>query len=343
MTIVDRATCLRKETMINVTILALDHSVLSSVMIVYDVFRMAEFTRPEGASPLFHVTIATETGRSIDRFNVVSITPHTSIANAGKPDVILVPSGGYSLKGLRGYSKNLTDWLRSMYEQKTEIAGMCTGVFLLAESGILSGKKATTHWAYADEFRKRFPDVLLTPDDILTRDSGIFCSGGGSAGLDLLLYLIEAYHGPSCARRCGAMMVMDRGREAQTPYREARPDKSHNDESILKAQIFMETHYGGNLLLNDVAAHVGMSLRNFKRRFKNATGDAPLIYLQRLRMEKAKQILESRMPRIEELAVSVGYEDLGFFRKLFTRYTGVSPSDYRKRFRSRLQDNEQIA
>lgn len=338
MIIGDRAILNEKELMINVTILALDQSVPSGVLIAYDLFRMAEFTQQKGAPPLFQVSIVTENGQCIDRFGVISIKPHSSIAQATKPDVILIPSGGYSIKGLTGYSKHLTQWLRSMHDRGTDIAGMCTGVFLLAESGILSGKKATTHWAYADFFRMRFPDVILSADDMITRDNHVFCSGGGSAGLDLMLYLIEKYHGPSCAKRCAAMMVLDRGRDVQTPYREALLEKNHADEPILKAQLFMEQNLGGNLLLNDVASHVGMSLRNFKRRFKNATGDSPLMYLQRLRMEKAKHILERRKPRIEDLASSVGYEDLGFFRKLFTRYTGVSPSDYRKRFRNSLQD-----
>lgn len=326
-------------TMKHVTILALEKSVSSGVLIAYDLFRMAELTRPKQTEPLFQVRLVTENGQKISPNGVVTITPHSSIADAGRPDLILVPSGGFSLKGLSGYSRNLTAWLRSMYDQGVDIAGMCTGAFLLAESGILSGKTATTHWAYADLFRERFPDVILTSEAIITRDGHVYCSGGGSAGLDLMLYLIEKYHGPDCARRCAAMMVLDRGRDAQTPYKEAPFEKSHADELILKAQIYMENRLSDNLLLSDVASHAGMSLRNFKRRFKNATGESPLIYLQRLRMEKAKHILESRNPRIEDLATTVGYEDIGFFRKLFTRYTGVSPSDYRKRFRNRYQED----
>lgn len=326
--------------MVHVVILALEHAVPSGVLMAHDLFRMAEFTREPGAGPLFSVRIVTENGRAVKRSPVVEIKAQGSISHVNQADVVLIPSGGYSLKGLSSFSPKLIRWIRSMHDKGTDLAGGCTGVFLLAEAGLLSGKKATTHWAFADLFRMRFPDVNLVDEEILTHDGGVYCSGGGTAGMDLLLYLIEKYQGPECAKRCSALMLLDRGRDAQTPYKEALFDKGHTDMPILKAQTFMEQNIGSNLLLSDVADHVGMSLRNFKRRFKIATGDSPLMYLQRLRMEKAKRILENRRTRIEDLAARVGYEDLGFFRKLFVRYTGVSPSDYGKRFRSRYDRRE---
>jgi transcriptional regulator GlxA family with amidase domain len=322
--------------MVRVMILALEHSFPAGILVMHDLFRMADLSREKGSRPLFDLTLVSETGRSIASSDWCCLRPQASVDTAGPADLLVVPSGGYRRPGLDGYSRALTDFVSGRYRQGTDVAGICTGVFLLAAAGILSGKRATTHWAYEDLFRQRFPDVNLHPESIITQDDRVFCSGGGSAGVDLGLYLIEKYHGPEPARRCAAMMLLDRGREAQTPYRETPTPKRHADAAVLKAQAFIEQHMAGDVLMDQVAAHVNMSLRNFKRRFKLATGESPLAYLQRLRMETARRVLERDDTRIEDLALSVGYEDLGFFRKLFIRHTGLSPSDYRQRFRSRV-------
>ncbi|GAB6097229.1 hypothetical protein JCM14469_34830 [Desulfatiferula olefinivorans] len=322
--------------MVRVIILALSHSFPAGILVMHDLFRMADLSRKRGGDPLFDLTLVSETGQDLDASSWCRLRPQASVTTAGPADLIVVPSGGYLTDKLTHYSGALTDFVMDRYRNGANVAGICTGVFLLAASGILSGKRATTHWAYESLFRRRFPDVNLTPQSLMTHDGRVFCSGGGSAGVDLGLYLIEKYHGPEPARRCAAMMLLDRGREAQTPYRDLPRPKRHTDAAVLKAQAFIERHLSGTILMDEVAAHVNMSLRNFKRRFKLATGESPLSYLQRLRMETARRVLERDDTRIEDLALSVGYEDLGFFRKLFIRHTGVSPSDYRQRFRSRI-------
>lgn len=324
--------------MVHAVILALEHSFPSGILLVHDLLRMAEFARAKEDPPLFDVKIVSEHGKTLTYSGFCDIRPQRPVAEVGRVDLVIVPSGGYRVNALGGYSEGLTQWVGNQYRKGADMAGICTGVFLLAESGILSGKKATTHWAYEDLFRTNYPDVDLRTDELITEDDRVFCSGGGSAGVDLSLYMIEKYYGPEPARRCAAMMLLDRGRHAQTPYRDTPLRKKHSDEEILKAQAFIEHHISGGFVMDDVASHVGMSLRNFKRRFKIATGESPLVYLQRLRMEQAKHVLERDDTRIEDLAVRVGYDDLGFFRKLFMRYTGVSPSDYRQRFRSRFDD-----
>lgn len=324
--------------MIRATVLALEQSVSSGVMMIYDLLKMAGTRTTEDVGgrwiPLFDVCIASGDGRPIRYSECLEIKPHAAVADIDRTDLVVVPSGGYRPAGLRGYPPELARWLKRMSADGADISGICTGVFLLAESGLLAGKKATTHWAYTDLFRSWHPDVRLFPEKIMTHDTGVSCSGGGSAGIDLMLYQIEKYGGGEAARYCSRMMLLDRGRTGQNPYAEGRFKMNHSDREILKAQRFIEENIGGAVMLEAVARHAGMSLRNFKRRFKAATGETPLVYIQKLRMETARKVLERDDVRIEVLAGMVGYEDMGFFRKLFSRYTGLSPSDYRQKFKS---------
>ena len=324
--------------MIHVTILALEQSIPSGILVIHDLLKMASIGNgkpgEKNRTPLFDVTIASADGKTLRYSEFLEIKPHMAVTEIRKTDLVIVPSGGYRINGLQGFPRVLTEWLRAQWVQGTDIAGICTGVFLLGEAGILAGKQTTTHWAYADLFRTRYPDTMLMPDRIITQDSGIFCSGGGSAGVDLTLFLIEKFAGPEPARRCMRMFLLERGRDDQSPYVDRQFKKNHPDAEILKAQVFIERKIAENIVMDDVAAHVGMSLRNFKRRFKSATGDPPLVYLQKLRMESARHVLERDDTRIDVVAAMVGYEDMGFFRKLFSRYTGLSPSDYRQKFRN---------
>lgn len=321
-----------------VAILVLEHSSPAGALVVWDMFSMAGAARlPEGENISgmgCQADIVSIDGKPITYSNFMEIKPHASIDDTGTVDMIVVPSGGYRVNRLSKYPENLKGWISANHMKGVPVAGICTGVFLLAESGILDGKMATTHWAFSDVFRKQFPKVLFSPEKMITKDQGVFCSGGGSAGVDLTLFLIETYMGEQQARRLSKMLLLERGRSDQSPYMESRFNKNHQDGYILKAQQYIENKIADNLAMDHVADHVGMSLRNFKRRFKAATGEAPLAYLQKLRMEKAKIILEHDDISINVLAEKVGYEDLGFFRKLFARHTGVSPRDYRKRFRN---------
>jgi transcriptional regulator GlxA family with amidase domain len=316
-----------------IAILALEQSTPSGVLVVWDMFNMAgRQGGPSGKSS--ETAIVTLDGKPLVYSEFMEIRPHAAIDGISDADLIVVPSGGYRLSRISGFPEKMKHWISSHHARGSVVAGICTGVFLLAESGILEGKRATTHWAFADVFRKQHPGVDFTPEKLITRDGNIYCSGGGSAGVDLTLHLVETYFGAERARFLSRMFLLERGREGQNPYMDSRFTKSHNDRDILKAQGFMEKRISESILLDDVADHTGMSLRNFKRRFKAATGETPLVYLQKLRMEKAKLILENDDVSIDSLAEKVGYDDIGFFRKLFSRHTGVSPRDYRRRFRN---------
>ncbi len=321
-----------------ISILILEQSLPSGIVSFGDVFKMAGamWDKFKGftVKPLFDVEIVSIDGKPVQYSRYLSIKPDKSISEVENTDLIMVPSSGYDIDSLGSYPRKMTDWLGYHNDKKTQIAGGCTGVFLLAESGILNGKIATTHWGYADMFREKYPEIRINPDKMMTQDDNIFCSGGGSAGIDLCLYLIEKYCGQKVANRCAKILLLERGRDIQPFFGNFYSQKNHQDLEILKAQNWIETYASRPFLVDDVASHVGMSLRNFKRRFKNATGESPLVYMQKLRIEAAKNMLEKKSTGIEEIANQVGYDDIGFFRKLFARYVGVSPSLYRQKFNS---------
>jgi len=312
-----------------VSILILEQSVPTGIVSFVDIFKMAS-----AYSKRFKIEIVSVDGKPIRYSNYLEITPDKSVEQALYTDLILIPSSGYSAKTFGSYPAPVMEWLKNQNGKKTCIAGCCTGVFVLAEAGLLKNKKATTHWAYANHFMKIYPDVDLFSDKIITEDGNIFCSGGATAGIDLCLYLIEKYCGKKTATRCAKNLLIERGRDTQKPFEIFKNCKKHQDFDIKKAQNWIEKYFNNNFQLDDVSSHVGMSIRNFKRRFKIATGDPPLVYIQKLRVDIAKNLLENRSSAIDEIARKVGYDDVGFFRKLFTRHTGISPSLYRQKFNS---------
>lgn len=323
-----------------ISILILEQSLPSGIVSFVDVFKMAGamWDKSKGfvVNPLFDVEIVSIDGKPIQYSTALWMKPDKSISEVETTDLIMVPSSGYDITTLGPYAREMTDWLACQNDRGTWIAGGCTGVFLLAEAGILKGKTATTHWGYVDLFREKYPDIQMNSDKIMTRDDTVFCSGGGSAGIDLCLYLIERFSGQKVANRCAKILLLERGRHVQPSFANFYPQKTHQDLEIIKAQNWIEAYASDPFLVDDVASHVGMSLRNFKRRFKNATGESPLVYMQKLRIEAAKNMLEKKSTGIEEIANQVGYDDIGFFRKLFARYVGVSPSLYRQKFNGQL-------
>lgn len=319
-----------------ISILILEQSLPSGIVSFVDVFKMAGavWDKSKGftVKPLFDLEIVSIDGKPVHYSRSIEIKPDKAISEVEITDLIMVPSSGYDIATLGPYPGEMTDWLAHHHDNGTRIAAGCTGVFLLAEAGILDGRLATTHWGYVDLFRHRYPQILMNPDQMITGEDNIFCAGGGSAGIDLCLFLIEGYFGRKVANRCAKILLLDRGRDVQPAFAGFHPLKNHQDSQIVKAQNWIETHSSHPFCIDDLASLVGMGLRNFKRRFKNATGDSPLVYVQKLRVESAKTMLEKKSIGIEDIACQVGYDDIGFFRKVFARHVGISPSLYRQKF-----------
>lgn len=321
-----------------VTILALTNTGASTVTGPMDVFHLAGILWNEGrgekVTPYFNVEVVSDDGKPVRCLNRLLIQPHCAMGEVKQTDLIVVASILDIEKTLQ-YQGKVIEWLTEHYRKGAAIASVCTGAFVLAETGLLNGKTATTHWGYVNEFRRRYPDIDLKPERLITDEGDLFCSGASNACLDLALYLVEKYCGHEVAVQCAKSMVIDMGRTSQTPYTSVLEyQKFHADAVVLAAQTYLEENFNRSVNLDEIAALHHVSRRTFERRFKAATGDSPLTYLQRIRIEAAKRDLECELLNLDEIAYRVGYEDPGFFRKLFRQSTGLSPKAYRNKFGS---------
>jgi len=243
----------------------------------------------------------------------------------------VIPTVGMDLEKARASNAALVEWL-ARRGSKMAVAGICTGVSLIAAAGLLDGRVATTHWALVDRCRALYPEVQWCADRFVTESGNIFCGGGLYASIDLSLYLVERYCGHMVAVQTAKAMLLHAPRVSQSEYAAEPPRSSHDDEPVQRAQKWLVSHFCEEVDFDQLAAKVGMSPRNFARRFKAATSEAPLAYLHRLRIDAAKRALESAHRSVQEISQQIGYEDIAFFRELFRRYTGTSPREYRARF-----------
>ena len=318
-----------------VTILALFNTMASTVIGPMDIFFQAgviwNYFQGEKPRPFFKTQIVTTDGKPFKCLNGTIMTPDGSIHDVDSTDLIIV-SSIVDIEKTMEYQGEVLDWLKHHYGQGTHIATICTGAFVLAETGLLDGKTATTHWGAADEFRQRYPRIDLKPERLITDEGDLFCSGGMNAGSDLSLYLVEKYCGHEVALQSSKTMISDIGRTLQTPYSIFQFQKDHNDTQVLSVQKLMEENFDKSYPYEELARRFGMSRRTFERRFKAATGDTPLVYLQRVRVEAAKNMIETQNLSFDEIAYSVGYEDSSAFRKIFLKQTGLRPTEYKRRF-----------
>ena len=281
--------------------------------------------------PFFDVTIASADGKPFRCTNNVLIQPHCSIEAIEATDLIVISSATY-IKQILEKSPELVPWILDQYNRGAHVASICTGVFLLAETGLLDGKSATLHWGFTRMFSRKYPRVRVDQDQMFIDHGRLYCSAGVNAGMDLSLYLVEKFCGRRAAVESAKTMVLDLGRKLQTPYSAFMFEKGHGDPAVVKAQEWMEQNHIEAVDYDRLAARFRMSRRSLERRFKRATGVTPLGYLQQLRVANARRLLEEGTRTFSEITYQVGYEDIAFFRKLFVRLTGLRPKEYQKRF-----------
>jgi transcriptional regulator GlxA family with amidase domain len=250
---------------------------------------------------------------------------------AGGPDMAVVP-GRLSGPPDREEAKPYKDWLIEQHQRGAAIASSCGGAFVLAETGLLDRRAATTHWQFADAFRIRFPDVRLEPDKIVVDEGDIITAGGLMAWTDLGLRLIGRVLGPTVATETARFFLVDPSGREQRHYGNFSPRLTHGDEAILKLQHWLQAKGGREVTVSDMAREAGLEERTFLRRFKTATGLKPTEYAQHLRMEKARELLQFTKRPVEQISWTVGYEDPAAFRRIFNRLVGLSPKNYRQRF-----------
>ena len=320
----------------HVTILLLDGTFSSTAIGPMEVFRHAgslwNVLTGEHPVPRFRVTTASVDGRTVRCDGPIHIQPDLALAAVRKTDLIFIPTTGLHIDDVVERYAAVAPWLRRWHKRGAAIASVCTGVGLVAATGLLDGRRATTHWALADRFRAKYPKVKWMPELMVTEDRGFYCGGGVHAALDLSLYLVEKFCGHDVAMQSAKAMLIETPRAWQSGFAIVPLKTEHSDDAISTAQEWLHENFHQTFPLDVPARRVGMSSRNFVRRFKQATGDSPLIYLQKLRIAAAKRLLESDHRTMQEISDAVGYQDVAFFRQLFQRHAGVSPSAYRRSF-----------
>ena len=318
-----------------ITVIAIETNVSSSIIVPLDIFYMSDWywskTGVNAKTPYFQVELVSMDKKPIRCQHNLTLQPVRSIDEVSDTDVILIPIIGGPIQNVLDTHRPLIDWLKLHYRRGTVITAVGTGVFLLAEAGLLDDKIATTHWYYVDKFRQMYPQIQLMPERLITEDGNVICSGGNSI-YDLSLYMIEKYCGHELAVLASKFFVLDLGRMSQAPYTIFDFQLDHRDQEILKAQEWIRDHFAEDFSIDTIAEMINMSPRTFQRRFKKATGDSPLVYLQRFRVEMSKRMLEKGNRSIEEITFRIGYENSSSFRKVFKKYSGLSPAEYRKKF-----------
>ncbi|HLG40399.1 MAG TPA: helix-turn-helix domain-containing protein, partial [Chitinophagaceae bacterium] len=290
---------------------------LSSIIGVYKIFTRAnEYRKQGGEKELFKIELA-GVSKKVDFYNgLFTVQPHTHISTITKTNLIIIPSLNHNYEKAVRQNKLLIDWIEQQYKHGAEIASICTGAFMLASSGLLDGRTCSTHWAVADNFRSMFPDVNLQTDKLITDEKGIYTNGGAYSFLNLVIYLVEKYYDRQTAIFCSKVFQIEMDRQSQSAFIIFKGQKLHNDEIVKKAQAYIESHVDEKISVENLSSKFAVGRRNFDRRFIKATGNTPVEYSQRAKIESAKKAFETTRKTINEVMYDVGYSDVKAFREV---------------------------
>lgn len=310
---------------------------LSSIVGPYKIFTRAnEYWNSAGKKELFKIELA-GISKEVEFYNgLFSVKPHTHISAIIKTDLVIIPSLNHNYeKALKG-NKLMIEWIEQQYKYGAAVASICTGAFMLAATGLLDGKSCSTHWAVAENFRAMFPKANLQTDQLITDENGIYTNGGAYSFLNLLIYLVEKYYDRQTAIYCSKVFQIEMDRNSQSSFAIFTGQKLHGDEMVKKAQAFIESKLDEKISIEDLSSRLAVGRRNFDRRFIKATGNTPVEYAQRVKIESAKKALEISRKTINEVMYEVGYSDVKAFREVFRKITGMSPLEYRSRYNKEL-------
>lgn len=325
---------------LHVSLVAFPDAVISTLTGIYDVlsaFRMLAGVEPSiPAAPPFAVEIISTSRGSVQLASGVPVEASRSVTQVDTTDIVIVPSVLLAPDGWKvGRYPEIVTWAKDMHARGALLCSACSGVFLLAETGLFDGRETAVHWGYVDAFAKVFPRVPILPDRVLVvsgeRDE-LVTSGASMTWHDLVLYLIARYVGATAAQAIARNFALQWHHDGLAPYMVFRGRLDHGDATIADAQSWLASHFSIASPVEEMVRRSGLAERTFKRRFTEATGFPPIQYVQRLRIEDAKRRLERTETSADDISWQVGYEDAAFFRRLFKRTTGMSPGAYRRRF-----------
>lgn len=255
-----------------------------------------------------------------------------TIGDTPRTDLVIIPALDGEMTATLAENREFIPWIVDQYNAGAEVASLCVGAFLLASTGLVNGRKCATHWMAAADFRRMFPEVNLVEDKVITDEQGIYSSGGAFSYLNLILYIIEKYVGRDVAVFCSKAFQIDIERNSQSPFMMFKGQKAHEDEPIKEAQNFIEQNFSQRITVDELASRFAIGRRNLERRFKKATANSVVEYIQRVKIEAAKASLESSRENVNEVMYNVGYNDPKAFRTTFKRITGLSPLQYRQKY-----------
>lgn len=306
---------------------------ISSITGAFEIFTKANlYWKQLGRKEIFAIQLAGVSDKVAYSDGLFTITPHICTDEIAGTDLIIVPSLNHNYQASVKSNEKLTAWLSYQYKNGAEIAAICTGAFLLAASGLLAGKRCSTHWSVANNFREMFPDVDLQADKLITDENGIYTNGGAYSFLNLIIYLIEKYYDRETAIFCSKVFQIEIDRNTQSAFAIFTGQKSHGDEMVIEAQAYIESRLDEKVSVEDMSAKFAVGRRSFDRRFIKATGNTPVEYSQRVKIESAKKAIEAGRKTINEIMYDVGYSDVKAFREVFRKITGVSPMEYRNKY-----------
>ncbi len=322
--------------MLDVTVVVLDDGLASTAVMPMEIFhcagRLWNELMGQTTEPAFRVRVVSPRGAPARSPYGLMLGPQDSIDAVERTDIVIVPTSGLELDEKLIENSALLPWLRRLHAQGAHVAGVCMGAAYLAEAGLLDGRVATTHWAVADQLAARWPKVRWRPELFVTEDSRVLCSGGVCASMDISLHLVEKFCGHAVALQTAKALLLPMPRMHQSGYAMLPVSKAHADERIRAIESFLQANFRHDVSVATLADQAGMGARTFTRRFKAATGRLPADYLQALRMEAAKAMLERGAEPVQTISAAVGYDDVAFFRRLFKRGSGMTPTEYRAHF-----------
>lgn len=296
-----------------------------------------QFFKMKGADPIFKVQLVGLTHETKLCGGLFTANPDLLIDEVKKTDLIIIPAVDGDIQQAIENNKDFFPWIVEQHSKGAEVASLCLGAFLLASTGLLNGKRCATHWMAENAFRKMFPDITLVTEKVITDEHGLYSSGGAFSYMNLILYLIEKYAGREMSVLAAKVFAIEIEREDQLSFIIFQGQKDHDDDQIRKAQEFIESNFHEKITVDQLASMFAIGRRNLERRFKKATSNTVVEYIQRVKMEAAKMNLESSRENVNEVMYKVGYTDTKAFRNTFKRITGLSPLQYRSKYNREVQ------
>ncbi|MBK8516750.1 MAG: helix-turn-helix domain-containing protein [Saprospiraceae bacterium] len=316
-----------------ISILVPENSVMQAIADPQYLFSAVnQFMAVAGKKPIFNVQLVGIKKEVKINDGLFSINPSHLLKDVNSTDLVIIPALFGDMKTAIASNKKFLPWIKEQYEKGAEVASLCVGAFLLASTGLLDGKKCSTHWGFQNEFREMFPNVEVIDGSIITEEYRLYSSGGANSYWNLLLHLVEKYTDRQTAILASKYFAIDIDRDSQSTFSMFQGQKNHNDESVKLAQDYIDKNVQEKMTIDELADFVCLGRRSFERRFKLATSNSVLEYINRVKIEFAKRSFEISRKNINEVMYDVGYTDTKSFRTIFKKFTGLTPIEYRNKY-----------